>query len=91
MYPYIEVRLPYLVLSNTNVTLDGSDSDDSGGFIVSQLWEQVSGPSVELIDADKLTAYFMTPAEPASLSFKFSITDDNGATTDTTITLDVEE
>lgn len=79
------------VKTNTISTLSGGASRDQDGTIVSQKWEQVSGPSVELIDADKLTAYFMTPAEPASLSFKFSITDDDGATTDTTITLDVEE
>ncbi|WP_444892169.1 PKD domain-containing protein [Microbulbifer sp. TRSA001] len=76
---------------NTISTLSGGASRDQDGTIVSQKWEQVSGPAVELIDADKLTAYFMTPAEPATLSFKFSITDDDGATTEKTITLDVEE
>ncbi|WP_444942973.1 PKD domain-containing protein [Microbulbifer sp. ZKSA006] len=76
---------------NTISTLSGGASRDQDGTIVSQKWEQVSGPSVELIDADKLTAYFMTPAEPATLSFKFSITDDDGATTEKTITLEVEE
>jgi hypothetical protein len=76
---------------NTISTLSGGASRDQDGTIVSQKWEQVSGPAVELIDADKLTAYFMTPAEPATLSFKFSITDDDGATTEKTITLEVEE
>ncbi|BBM01731.1 FG-GAP-like repeat-containing protein [Microbulbifer sp. GL-2] len=79
------------VKTNTISTLNGAASRDQDGAIVSQKWEQVSGPSVELIDADMLTAYFMTPAEPASLSFKFSITDDDGATNEKTITLDVEE
>ncbi|MCO1335292.1 hypothetical protein MO867_13220 [Microbulbifer sp. OS29] len=79
------------VKTNTVSTLSGSASRDQDGVIVSQQWEQVLGPSVELIDADKLIAYFTTPAEPASLSFKFSITDDDGATTEKTITLNVEE
>jgi K319-like protein len=68
------------------VTLDGSNSEPSGG-IQSYSWTQTGGPSVTLADANKARASFVAPsvASNAILSFRLTVVDQtNHADTDTT-------
>jgi len=64
------------------VTLDGSGSTDSDGTIASYLWEQVSGSTVTLTDANTAVASFVVPsvAETSTWVFSLTVTDDEGAT-----------
>ncbi|AUI87601.1 chitinase [Vibrio azureus] len=69
------------VVGPARVTLDGSSSKDSDGTIESYLWEQVSGNSMPLLDANSATSSFeatkVTVEE--SLTFKLTVTDNEGA------------
>ncbi|RLV59460.1 hypothetical protein D5018_11785 [Parashewanella curva] len=67
----------------TNVSADASDPD---GSITSYLWEQVSGPNVELKDTKSKSLALSTPivTEDTELSFKVTVTDNKGAKTSAT-------
>lgn len=64
----------------TLVTLSavGSDSD---GSIVSYQWQQTTGTSVSLSNADQAVATFIAPEVSSNeiLTFRFTVTDDKGA------------
>jgi hypothetical protein len=69
------------------VTLDGSNSEPSGG-IQSYSWTQTGGPSVALADANKARASFVAPSvtSDASLSFRLTVVNQtNQADTETTL------
>ena len=63
------------------VTLDGSESVDSDGIIESYLWEQSSGPDVDLTYQTDEVATFTFPevSETTHLVFELTVTDDEGA------------
>ena len=62
------------------VTLDGSNSSDSDGSIISYLWEQSSGPDVTLTTDSEAVVTFTFPdvVETTELVFELSVTDDAG-------------
>jgi len=65
------------------VTLDGTASTDSDGFIESYLWTQVEGTTVLLSDASASQPTFMAPSLPEgklsdTLRFELLVTDDQG-------------
>jgi hypothetical protein len=66
---------------NTQVELDGSQSTDEDGQIVSYKWEQTGGSKVDLKNADEKTASFDVPesAADSKLTFKLTVVDDKGA------------
>jgi hypothetical protein len=66
---------------NSQVELDGSQSTDEDGQIVSYKWEQTVGPEVDLKQSDEQTASFDVPesAADSKLSFKLTVVDDKGA------------
>ena len=66
---------------NGTVTLSGSASDIDS-TIASYLWSQVSGTSVTLVDANRVSASFTAPvlSEEETLSFRLTITDEKGVT-----------
>ena len=69
------------------VTLDGSNSEPSGG-IQSYAWTQTGGPSVALADANKARASFVAPSVTSDeiLSFRLTVVNQtNQADTDTTL------
>lgn len=75
------------VVAGDIVTLDGSNSQPSGG-IQSYAWTQTGGPSVALSDANKARASFVAPsvASNAILSFRLTVVNQtNQADTDTTL------
>ncbi|MGH8561318.1 MAG: PKD domain-containing protein, partial [Nevskiales bacterium] len=63
------------------VSLTGSGTD-SDGSIASRAWTQTGGPSVTLSGADTDTPSFTAPAvdDETNLVFRFTVTDNNGAT-----------
>ncbi len=69
------------------VTLDGSNSEPSGG-IQSYAWTQTGGPSVTLADANQARASFVAPSVTSDeiLSFRLTVVNQtNQADTDTTL------
>jgi hypothetical protein len=62
------------------VTLDGSQSGDTDGFITSSQWSQLSGPQVALSSVGVSTS-FAAPGTPTQdvLTFRLTVTDNRGA------------
>ncbi|MBO62615.1 MAG: hypothetical protein CMG33_03725 [Candidatus Marinimicrobia bacterium] len=71
------------------VFLDGSNSSDPDGSIISYLWTQTVGLPVAIDSADHPTASFVTPGQDNTLRFVLTIEDDIGATSSDTITVSV--
>ncbi|QTA91028.1 PKD domain-containing protein [Desulfonema magnum] len=64
-----------------SVILDGSDSSDADGNIVSYLWEQMNGTRVAFSDNTDVQPAFTAPdvsVNGESLIFKLTVTDDGG-------------
>ncbi|CAE6929966.1 COG3325 Chitinase [Vibrio sp. B1FLJ16] len=70
------------VTGPATVTLNGSQSTDSDGTIVSYTWEQVSGTAVALTGANSASASFDVAEVTAEeqLTFQLTVTDNKGAT-----------
>lgn len=80
------------VEEGTLVTLDGSNSRDADGSIVSYLWTQVGGPTVPLNNAASPQANFVAPeVRPggADLLFRLKITDTSSLTSEATVSIHV--
>lgn len=76
------------LIEGDEVTLDGSKSSDTDGFVSSYTWRQISGPAVALNRADTAEAVFTAPdvATGTVLRFELTVIDDAGARdTDTTV------
>lgn len=67
------------VLINTVVSLSGSNSTDSDGSIATYAWQQTSGPSVSLSDANTANPTFTAPERALDLAFELTVTDNEGA------------
>lgn len=69
-----------IVTEGSKVTLDGTKSNDKDGKIESYQWQQMSGPKVELDNANKSKADFVSPSvdHDVILVFKLTVTDDKG-------------
>ena len=62
-------------LEGATVTLDGTGSRATRGSIASYRWRQISGPTVELTDADQRRATFTTPTgQTRDLAYSFLLT-----------------
>ncbi|MCP3675839.1 MAG: hypothetical protein GY829_15415, partial [Gammaproteobacteria bacterium] len=74
----------------TTITLSGSGTD-SDGTISSYSWEQTTGTTVSLSNADSATATFDAPVttEQLTLTFELTVTDNDGATNTDTIIIDI--
>jgi hypothetical protein len=76
------------------VTLDGGGSNDPDptGEIVSYDWEQTGSPSVGLNDASSATPSFTVPTidEDTAFEFTLTVTDNEGATEEDKVQVDVE-
>ena len=69
-----------IVLSGSEVILDGSSSSDSDGQIVSYKWTQSKGSAVTLIDSNTVSARFVTPEteKREELTFQLIVLDNAG-------------
>jgi hypothetical protein len=82
------------VTEGTTVTLDGFDSYDPDGMIVSYQWTQTEGSLVTLSDPEDVTPTFVTPpvdSEGATLVFELTITDDGGLEATGTVTVRIND
>ncbi len=76
--------------ATVNLSATGADSD---GTIVSYSWQQESGTTVTITNADMANASFVAPMVAASedLIFQVTVTDDDGATGSDTVTVTVND
>ncbi|NVK22840.1 MAG: hypothetical protein HWD86_10000 [Kangiellaceae bacterium] len=74
-----------------SVTLDGAASSDSDGSIASYSWSQTAGTNVTLSNASSASATFTAPdvANQEALSFQLVVTDNEGATSNDSVTITV--
>ncbi len=70
---------------NTFVRLDGSQSFDIDGEIVSYFWTQISGPDVSIIGPDNDNPLVKAPLSSETLTFELTVTDDDGGTNTDTV------
>jgi uncharacterized protein YkwD len=72
------------------VLLEGSGLDPDGS-IVNYAWKQVTGTEVDLYGADLPTAEFTAPEAPEALRFRLTVTDDEGASDQDDVIVNVVE
>ena len=77
------------VASGASVTLNGNGSTDTDGTIASYAWTQTVGPNVSLTGANTATPSFTAPPGPATLEFRLTVTDNDGATDSDTVVVNV--
>ena len=90
--PIVDAGAAQTVDELTEVVLSGS-ARDNDGTIRSYRWTQVSGPTVELVDADTAQAGFTAPdgsGGSAELVFRLTVTDDDGAAANDEVTVGVD-
>lgn len=73
---------------NEVVSLSASASTDSDGSIISYVWAQVSGPTVTLSGTGPNRQF--TPTTSGTYVFRVTVTDNNGATGQDTVTIVVQ-
>lgn len=78
------------VTSGDTVTLSGSGTD-SDGSIAGYQWSQVGGSDLSINNADSATASFTAPTVGSATSYtlKLTVTDDDGATGEDSVTITV--
>jgi choice-of-anchor B domain-containing protein len=72
--------------ASVNITATATDNENDP---LTYLWQQTSGASVTLTNADALTASFVAPASAGAIVLSFTATDSKGLTSSSTITLTV--
>lgn len=78
-----------VTLGGEPATLDGRNSVDLDGSLVSYRWTQVGGRPVSILGADSPQASFELPESSTTLRFALEVADDQGATESDTVTVEV--
>ena len=82
------------VIEGDKITLDGGNSLDPDGSIVSSSWKQISGsPSVKLKGADSVSPSFTAPfvKHDTPVTFQLTVTDNNGRTSSDTVNILIKD
>jgi lysophospholipase L1-like esterase len=90
--PVADAGQDQTVYEGNLVILDGSGSRDLNGTIVSYVWEQTTGPGVTLSGSGAQRS-FTAPAvgsTAVALTFRLTVTDDDGATGADTVTVTLQ-
>lgn len=93
MAPTANAGSDFAVTEGDTATLLGTNSSDADGTITSYAWTQVGSPAVTISGANQDTASFVAPdvTEPTTLTFKLTVTDNDGATGEDTVDVLVNE
>jgi len=67
-----------VILSRAPVILNGSQSSDPDGHQLTYQWQQLSGSSVSLSNANTAQATFTAPSQVGELQFELTVTDQYG-------------
>lgn len=86
--PVVSAGDSQIALVSSPVVLSGAASD-ADGSIASFSWTQTSGTTVTLSGADTASATFTSPATAGALQFRLTVTDNQGATTSSFVSIDV--
>ncbi|MCL2912529.1 hypothetical protein L2725_01810 [Shewanella corallii] len=88
--PAINFSIPETTFEKSSVNLN-SGATDTDGSISSYLWSQTAGPDVEF-NAESASIEFVAPnvTETTTLTFELTVTDDDGATTSQSVSLDIQ-
>lgn len=78
MPPVAKAGLDRTVSPYSNVTLDGSASEDPESGISSYGWAQVAGTPVSLVDPYSAESLFVAPEFDSALVFRLMVSDDHG-------------
>jgi len=87
--PVAEAGPPQTVNTGSTVTLIGGGSSDPDGSIASYAWTQTGGLSVTLSGANTATPSFKAPTSATTLTFRLTVTDNDGAPANDTTTVSV--
>jgi hypothetical protein len=81
--PVADAGEDQIVLVDEEVTLDGTGSTAAEERPFTYLWEQIGGPEVTLTGADTAQPTFTAPTLPTVLTFRLTVDDGLGSTSDT--------
>lgn len=75
------------------VALDGTQSSDADGTITAYLWEQTAGPAAAIAAPTAASTTFVAPqvTAAATLTFRLTVTDDDGLKSSTTADFTVND
>ncbi len=76
--PTAEAGPSQTVAFGAAVTLDGSQSSDPDGDALAYRWQQESGPSVNLTEANTMLPSFTAPTSLGAISFRLTVADTGG-------------
>jgi len=90
--PIANAGIDILITAGATVELDGSQSIDTDGVIVSYQWTVLNGQELTIDNANSTMAGFIAPNVTSSTSYEFQLTviDDQGATNTDTVEVIVE-
>jgi choice-of-anchor B domain-containing protein len=86
--PVVDAGADMTVNTGATVSLQGS-ATDADSTSLTYVWEQVSGTTVTLGQADTPTAEFTAPNAAAELSFSLTVTDDKGGADSDTVVVNI--
>ena len=88
--PLANAGIDQTVFVDELVALSGSGSDEDGS-VVAYLWEQTSGATVSLNDVNSNSPVFTAPSSADILSFRLTVTDNEGDTHSDSVNIVVQE
>ncbi|MDO6762554.1 DUF1566 domain-containing protein [Agarivorans sp. 1_MG-2023] len=99
--PWFEkINLPPIISANLDQTVDeqttvnlSAIASDSDGSISGYIWQQTSGPIVNLQDANTANAYFLAPEviSTSILQFELTVTDNETSSTSDSVTITIND
>jgi PKD repeat protein len=89
--PNTDAGADQVVLLGSEVSLTANANDPDNHEPLSYLWEQISGPTVNIIGAGTATASFIAPDEPATMIFQLTVSDAFGKSSTDTVIVEAKE
>ena len=83
--PVADAGVNQVVPNGAAVMLDGTNSVDVDGSIMTYFWDQIGGTNVTLDDTGSAMPGFTAPAQNQTLTFRLMATDDDGVSDQDTV------